>query len=67
VADRLAEIRQILAREGVMAGDRRHPLVDAETRLIGQYRQLAKALGLLDDEPAPARGPGRPPAGETLR
>jgi len=61
VADRLAEIRTILKRDGlVTAKGRKHPLCDMEARLSGHYATLWKLLGLADDPNEPKRPPGRP-------
>jgi hypothetical protein len=64
VADRLAEIRAILERDGLLsANGRKHPLLDVEARLMAQYGIFWKLLGLADDD-APKRAPGRPAESE---
>jgi hypothetical protein len=63
VEDRLSEIRAALSVQGLTRPDgRANDLLAAEVRGWGQWRQLARALGVFDAEPArqPARI-GRPP------
>lgn len=60
--------RSTLAEEGVMpaAGKgKRHPLMDSEVKLSGQFMRVWRTLGLADTE-ASGRGPGAPTVGERM-
>lgn len=47
IGDRLAEVRETLAREGLVGTDgKRHPLADLEPKLSGQFRMLWRTLRL---------------------
>ena len=62
IQDRLAEIREVLARDGVQPGtdaSKKHPLLDSEVKLSGQFMRIWRVLGLADND-EPKRGPGRP-------
>jgi hypothetical protein len=57
--DRLAEVRGVLAAEGIMPGKlkgRRHPLADSEVKLSGQYMRVWRTLGLADESNRPRIG-----------
>lgn len=67
VADRLAEVAAILDRDGLVSSGgagklaRKHPLVDLEVKLYGQFAALWRLAGLArEDVPAGLREPGRP-------
>ncbi len=46
IQDRLAQVRETLARDGMVTGGRRHPLADLEPKLSGQFRMLWRTLRL---------------------
>jgi hypothetical protein len=54
--DRLAEVRAILAKDGLMVDGARHPLSEAEIKLANLFRQVYRQLDLREE---PAK-PGRP-------
>ena len=71
IADRLAEVRQKIAAQGLTVSAARgrsakNPLLDMELKLSKQYTVLWRSLGLSDKAPddTPVRPVGRPPAGE---
>jgi hypothetical protein len=61
--DRLSQVRAALVEQGVVRTDgRASDLLGAEAKLVGQWRMLAKTLGVFDGhDDAPQRRPGRPP------
>lgn len=62
LADRLADVRQAMKRDGVvLASGKANPLLAAELKLQVTYQKCWRLLGLADPDPAEKRGPGRPP------
>jgi hypothetical protein len=64
VCDRLAQVREAIAAEGVGEGGKRNPLLDSEMKLSGQFSKLWRVLGLADKPEAAKRPVGRPTAAE---
>jgi hypothetical protein len=61
IADRLAEVRETLTKEGLIDEDgKKHPLADLEPKLSAQLQKLWKLAGFSDPEPKEKRGAGRP-------
>jgi hypothetical protein len=60
-ADRLAEVREALKRDGAVVGGRPHPLLNAEVKLQTTFQKNWRLLGLADPDPGDRRGRGRPP------
>jgi hypothetical protein len=46
VQDRLAQVRETLAAEGLMVEKKAHPLASLEVKLSGQFRMLWRTLRL---------------------
>jgi hypothetical protein len=66
IADRLAEVRAKLAQQGLTVTAARgriavNPLLGQETRLLKQYENLWRTLGLADKPEEEKRPVGRPP------
>jgi P27 family predicted phage terminase small subunit len=57
--DRAQTARELVTREGIVSGNRRHPAIDVEKQAYGLFQRFMRQLGL-DIEPP--RAPGRPPA-----
>lgn len=68
LADRLTELRALLAKDGAIIREagriRKHPASDLEPKISGQFQKVWKLIGLADPPPAERRPVGRPPAGE---
>lgn len=64
VCDRLAAVRLELSKgELVAKTGGRHPLLDTEIKLSGQFMRLWRTGGFADEPPAPTRDVGRPAGG----
>ena len=46
IQDRLSQVRETLAAEGLVVEGKRHPLADLEPKLSGQFRMLWRTLRL---------------------
>ncbi len=46
IQDRLVQVRETLARDGMVVDGKRHPLADLEPKLSGQFRMLWRTLRL---------------------
>ena len=66
IADRLFEVRAKLTQQGLTVSAARgriaaNPLLGQETRLLKQYENLWRTLGLADEAEEEKRPVGRPP------
>ncbi len=66
IADRLHEVRVKLAQQGLTVSAARgriaaNPLLGTETRLLKQYENLWRTIGLADEAAEEKRPVGRPP------
>lgn len=64
IADRLAEVRAQIAKDGVAPAGKKNPLLDIEIKLSGMFTKTWRTLGLADKEPEVRRPVGRPPNSE---
>ena len=63
LADRLAEVRASIAKQGVSTADgKKNPLLDTEIKLSAMFTKDWRVLGLADRDAAAPRPVGRPPA-----
>jgi hypothetical protein len=68
VADRLSEVRGVLAQEGVLPASgkgKQHALVNAEVKLSGQFMRLWRTVGLADETKV-SSPVGRPSVSEDM-
>lgn len=56
--DRAQQARELVTREGIVLGGKRHPATDVEKQAYGLYLRSMRQLGL---DIAPAGPVGRPP------
>ena len=67
MTNRLHEVRDAIAQEGVTIGGKKHPLLDVEIKLSGQWVKLWRALGLADKPDGTKRPVGRPTEMERIQ